>query len=308
MAGTFDSNLLLVAVGLVVLVLVVFVYAIRRFRLQANALRAELSLPPRMSGDRAFNMIRLAASEADILARSGTDVDRPRALIRQAQTRLDRRDPSGALDLAQTAHDQLVSLRSGVALPSDGSERRSAGPSGETAPIPDMGPRARNSEHPAPEPPKFAKNQAESHFQMTLLASDLARARDGTPDDPMIGASEGMQGEAQRAYAAGNYTEAMRIALKARRTLGGRIDTLAAPRSAATGSAVTPSPGPDSATSPTPAPGDDARCSACGRPLAPNDKFCRGCGTPRVAGRCPRCGTPLVSGDAYCGGCGAPVD
>jgi hypothetical protein len=53
-------------------------------------------------------------------------------------------------------------------------------------------------------------------------------------------------------------------------------------------------------------------CPQCGRPAAPEDKFCASCGTPlpvaSAAPRtCPTCGRPFEPGDRFCAGCGQPL-
>jgi hypothetical protein len=54
------------------------------------------------------------------------------------------------------------------------------------------------------------------------------------------------------------------------------------------------------------------RCSQCGNPAAPDDKFCSVCGAnlpvASTAGAavavCPRCGRPFEAEDRFCAGCG----
>jgi len=51
------------------------------------------------------------------------------------------------------------------------------------------------------------------------------------------------------------------------------------------------------------------RCSACGTPAPPGDRFCRACGAtlavPQAEPRCPACGAPAPPGDRFCRACGA---
>ena len=50
------------------------------------------------------------------------------------------------------------------------------------------------------------------------------------------------------------------------------------------------------------------RCSACGRPAAPDAAFCSGCGTALGARPCSRCGRAAAPEDRFCASCGAALD
>jgi len=52
-----------------------------------------------------------------------------------------------------------------------------------------------------------------------------------------------------------------------------------------------------------------SHCTNCGAVVAPNAKFCNGCGTPvstqKQASVCTQCGNPLKEGAKFCNSCGA---
>ncbi|HTT26556.1 MAG TPA: zinc ribbon domain-containing protein, partial [Thermoplasmata archaeon] len=142
------------------------------------------------------------------------------------------------------------------------------------------------------------KNRMEAHFQMTLLVGEIVSAQGA----PGRAEAEGLRGQAQSAYARADYTEALRLALRGRRALGSRLETLPAVGSAGGSRA----PG---ALAPTPdrAAAASRSCAQCGRPLQAEDRFCRGCGATNVPTQCPRCQGELGPSDTFCGRCGAPV-
>lgn len=146
------------------------------------------------------------------------------------------------------------------------------------------------------------KNRMEAHFQMTLLVEELTLSTRGHESTPAALEAEGMRADAQKAYSSGNYTEALRLALKGRRRLGARLETLPPARS----SDPTDPAKADAATS-VPARSSPSECPNCHRPIADGDRFCRGCGSPRVAAACPRCQAPVSGDDTFCGRCGGPL-
>jgi hypothetical protein len=151
----------------------------------------------------------------------------------------------------------------------------------------------------APETPisRPPKNRMEAHFQMTLLVEEVARpaSSDATGRDEAIRLREAAQG----AYAATDYTEALRLALKGRRALGARLETLPPGRS--------PPPTPPAAAAPMASSVAGRTCPQCGRPVRPDDRFCRGCGASNVPSKCPRCQAEVAGADTFCGRCGAPI-
>lgn len=299
-------------------------YAIFRLRRRRKQLAAELSDAPEIKEDRAHNQIRLASSEADILERAGVDVTRPRDLLAQARTRLDRRDVEEAISLARSAHEALILAKRGSSSVPPSSEGRAtfghrlAAPTPRPGPGPDSPPApllafptlgSTGVEEPVSELPpagsgvRLPKNRVESHFQLTLLVEEIEKSRTANPLEPTVAEAEGLRGQAQQAYGAGDYTDALRLALKGRRKLGTRIEAL--PPSAGP---TAPIP-PEEATARTGPKAAEAQvnCPRCGRPNRPSDRFCRACGAPRQLSKCPRCGTPAAESDQFCGGCGSPL-
>jgi hypothetical protein len=294
------------AVLLVIVFVVVLLLAIQRLRRRKAQLLNELKNSPRLNADRAYNRLAMARREAEILSKQGTDVARARELIAQSQSAFDLGQNERSYELAQSAHEALVSTRQGVSLPS--------------APAPDpMSPRA--SSRPAPTaggagtPPLASgstatpplpstgvpRNRIESQFEMRMLDSDIASARTSHPNEPATLAALEFQRQAQTAFDQGQFTEAFRFALKGRRGLGGNVEAVppgSGPKAAETAAGpLDPALAAERAAS-------SSRCPNCGYPTTADDVFCRGCGTPRSPATCPRCGTPRTPSDTFCGRCG----
>jgi len=308
-----NSNLIveLLVAAVVVIAIAGGLLLILRRRLNARlaALRTKLGDPPEFKDDRSYNLLRIARSEAEVLARQGVDVQPAEEILAEADAALRRRDFDGALSDARRAHELLVGLRDRPSIPSRASPpsrsmttspaKRDPAPT-PNAPFVDAapGPASAAGGDPDAPAPRLAKNRAESHFQIRLLREEIAR---GAPEASPAGAVEEAQSgadAAQQAYDAGEYTDALRLALRSRRKLGAPIESLPAPTTR-----IPPTP----AALPASSPMGTEPCPTCGRPLKSSDRFCRGCGTARSPTACPNCSTPLEPGDKFCAGCGAAV-
>ncbi len=298
--------LLFGAVVLVIVFVGVLLFALQRLRRRKAQLLSELNRSPRLDADRAFNRLEMARREADIVARQGTDVSPARDLVAQAQAALDLRQFDRAYELAQSAHESLVAARQGrlPSAPVPSSEPMSPRSTPRTATsVGVFSPPSARSAAPlvtAPTPAP-ARNRMESQFEMRLLDADLETAKQARPSEPATIAGLEFQSKARTAFTAGEYTDAFRYALKGRRGLGGKVETVAPGPgtriSDVTGESADPAQAAETAAS-------AARCSSCGYPTTPEDVFCRGCGAPRVPSSCPRCGTPRTPNDTFCGRCG----
>jgi hypothetical protein len=293
-------TLIAVSVVLIIVVLAIFLVTLRRLRARRDAILNELGSKPALVQDRAFNRLAMARREADVLARTGTDTSRAQELIAQSQGAFDTHDFPRSYELAQSAHEALVNAHGRVGVPSSAVPRSPgviARPPAAEAPT---------SAGPAPPPPApLPRNRAESQFQLRLLDQEVATARADRPKQAATVDAVNLQGQSQAAFDRADYTEAFRLALRARRTLGGKVEALAPPLRVP----VAVRTGIGSAAPEDPASAADRvaaanRCSSCGYPAMPEDTFCRGCGTPRTASVCASCGGPRAPGDTFCGRCG----
>lgn len=299
--------LLFVAVVLVVIVVGIALLTLNRIRRRKTQLLDELKHSPRLDADRAFNRVMMSRREEDIVARQGADTRRAREQIAQAQAALDLRQFDRAYELATSAHESLVKARQGS---SPGAPLVSASTT-ETRPRPltpnppgvsPVSPTAASpGRTPAAAAPAIPRGRAEAQFEMKLLDSELDAATASHPGAPATLAGLDFQAKARAAFDAGQFSDAFRLALKGRRGLGGRVETVApGPASRAPDAGAVPVDADAAAESAA----GSARCPNCGYPVTSADAFCRGCGTPRTPMTCPKCGAARAPADTFCGRCG----
>jgi Double zinc ribbon len=152
-----------------------------------------------------------------------------------------------------------------------------------------------------PFPNRPPKNKMESHFQLSLVQDELDRARQTKSGSAQFKEADQLRNDGQAAYDRQDYTEALRLALKSRRTLGTRIEALPLSPASTVGDPGAPRTTGGVAEPPT----FGRKCARCGRIAAATDEFCRGCGAPITPALCSSCGAPLLAGDRFCGKCGA---
>ncbi len=277
--------------------------------------------------DRSHNQIRLGRSAAERLAREGVDVSEATRLLDRADVARQARNFEMSIELSSKAKDLLAGARtvaspagSGVtsATVSPGFPAASAGTGVVTPPAfsasagpvpavsatPFVGPGAANgpiadspTESPGNRPPR---NKMEAHFQLSLVQDEIDQARGDKSRTRAFKDADALRTKAQAAYDAQDYTEALRLALKSRRTLGTRVEGLPVSPTMTTPAETTPEPG-TAASQPT----FGQKCAKCGRVASSSDQFCRGCGAPITPAVCSACGAPLLAGDRFCGKCGA---
>ncbi len=312
-----DTNLQ--TLGLAALVFIatgsIFLYLWFRLRRRRRQLADEPISTRQVLEDRAFNQIHLARSAADRLRRSGVDIGRVNELLDSADAARDRGDPDTATAFARSAQEALVRLRSSppTRVPQSAgvtfNVASASAPLGERPTPGSAGPAARTSlDGPSDRSENGAerlpKNKAESRFQLTLLEEEVRGAERASPRSMESVESRRLLGDGQAAFDRADYTEALRLGLRGRRRVGGRLETLAPSRA----TQVEPSDEDEgSVAPPTTAPETPLTCSNCGAPLRPSDAFCRACGASRTAARCGQCGEALASSDRFCGACGAPI-
>jgi len=308
MAGL--SGLEIYAIVFVVVLSIVvaglLLYLLRRIKLRRAKLLNDLSAKAELSQDRAFNRIAMARREASVLSANGVDVRRAQELVAEAQGAFDTRQYDTAYRHAQSAHEALVNARQhgarSTGAPVDGSSaaasHRASGPT-TTSPLP--------SSEPTPPRTTIPKYRAEAQFQIRILGEELdglpaRRARDASATE-----ATGLRRQASKSFDSGDYSEAFRLALRGRRTLGSTLESLPATGGGANRPTASVDNGngssPDIAQTAESVAGAE-RCPDCGYPTMPGDGFCRGCGRPRTATACPMCGAPRAADEPFCGKCG----
>jgi hypothetical protein len=321
------TDILVIATVFVVLAVVGF-YTLTKLRRHRDNLKRELDNSPAIAGDRAHNLIQLASSEASILEREGADTARARGLIRESEGRASVKDYTGAANIARSAHEMLVGIRtSGArpvdrpapsaapprAMPAGSSMAPAASPSfrppslSVASPGPASASAVEGDEEPVDPRPTLPKNRVESRFQLNLLSEEIEQRRVRNAKDPRLKAGQEELDGAEIAYRKGDFTEALRLGLRGRRALGSHLDSFPLPPGKGTAAPVRPSNGAGAGAATRAGPTLQATCPTCHRATRASDRFCRSCGTTLKAASCQRCGQEIVESDQYCGKCGAPV-
>ncbi|MGA7861417.1 MAG: zinc ribbon domain-containing protein [Thermoplasmata archaeon] len=329
--ATLDTEIGIVIVG--IFAVLVGVYALYRYlRRRGPELAAREGR--NVLDDRSYNQIRIGQAAADRLAQTGVDVSAAKELLRRAEAARVGRNYDMSIDLAKKAADALAAARAG-GNPGLGSGAARPTSSASVASSPSPAPAMRPGAFPAytapptvpfiaadadsmPEPGSAPepvsnrppKNKMEAHFQLSVVQDELDQARATKSRTKGFRDAERLRNEGQAAYDKQDFTEALRLGLKSRRTLGMRVEALPV----STVPASSPSPGDTEAAAAAAArasgslfdePTFGQKCPKCGRIAAATDQFCRGCGSPIAPALCNNCGAPLLAGDRFCAKCGA---
>lgn len=309
--ANLSSEALTAIVFVVVLAIIVvglLLWMLQRLRARRTKILSELKDQPQLNQDRAFNRLAMARREAVILAGQGVDVHRAQELIAESQGAFDLRQYDRAYQVAQSAHEALVNARQqgplapSAPLPSKGIAPAAGPLTMETGPA-----SVPSTAAPVPAAAAIPKNRAESQFQIRLLGDELGGLPTRRAQDHAGVEAAALLNQASAAFDRGEFTEAFRLALRGRRTLGSTVESLPATGSAAGVAGATSNGGP---APPDPAQAAEAtasaeRCPDCGYPTLAGDAFCRGCGRPRTPLTCPSCGAPRGGDEPFCGQCGA---
>lgn len=308
----FEIVTLVFVVFVAVVVVGLLLYLLRRLKSRREKLLHDLDSRPALSQDRAFNRLAMARREAEILSGQGVDVRHAQELIAESQGAFDTRHFDRSYEVAQSAHEALVTARRQGArttnppLPSSSSGPRPGLEALGAAPASLASAASTAAEPPRPTIPK---NRAESQFQIELLTEELSAKSAAKAKDPSVAQAAELKGEASEAFDKGEFTDAFRLALRGRRALGGNVESL--PSQGSSGARPAPAVGAGNGTGTatdltqtveTVAEGE--RCPECGYPTLPGDAFCRGCGRPYAGMTCPSCGAPRGADESFCGRCG----
>ena len=336
----------IIGITLAVITVALFaVWVLRVLSLRRKRFLKELEAGTSESGeDAAHNQILTTRAVLKRLEAQGEDVSAAKAILKQAEAKQEAGRYAQALQLAREARNSMAPraksapVTSRVRVPASprkvekeellyrdiaegtrGRAKPAAGsPAGASMEEPDI-PEPDSSGNP-PSIPELRKgvpkNQLESRFEINVLEKSLKDTDDGSFPE-----ARKLLTMAQRSFDRGDYSEALRLAMRGRKIVGtGTEETISlspatvvetppeAPLpSAARSSAppvvkdVVPEPGTGGARSTV------IRCPRCGRENPTTNKFCRGCGKPLAEPQCPRCQKPVSPDDAFCGICGAPI-
>jgi hypothetical protein len=335
-ASSLSSDSWFAAASLLALGVLLLLYYLHRLHRRRQSLVSETGSTTSVE-DRAFNEVQIARQAARRLKGEGVEVRDATALLDRADALAARGDHREAFEAARTARESLLGAQNRprrVATtpipapltkppsPPDGPDDLLNAVSSvvDSAPV---GPARRasveapTSETPvSPSRPRLPRNQLEARFELTLLEEDVERGR-ARPRDPAAWAdAERLARETRSAYDRRDFTEALRLAMRGRRRIGSRVETVGrelegngSKEGSVEGNAepiparLERKPAPARTAIPE---SEGVPCTSCGRPGREEDRFCRGCGASRSSPPCPACGAARHErDDRFCGDCGA---
>lgn len=255
--------------------------------------------------DEAFNAILTTRSVIGVMQRQGGDTSAAEALVSSAKKAMERGNHDRCMDLCDQARAELTnpSKRKQEAFPPpvDDAERDKLERVAENI----LSTR-RASSADSYKGTKLSTDQDGNYlsakFEMNTARSDIKKALDAGVNTSK---AQDFMSDAEAAFVTGNYTRALSLAVKARKS----VSSEAAAETIRLKSASEPV---ESSAEPGPEERPDEPVLACGNCQAPidvDDEFCPKCGTKILRERvCRACGSKPKPSDMFCRRCGARID
>ncbi len=298
LALTEQEKLILYAVLAAAMIFVVF-FEMRVMRKKSRDIRRVSQRK-----DEAFNAVLTTRSVIGVIRRQGGDASAAEALVSSAKRAMERGEYDKCMDLCDQARSELTNP----------SARRS-----ELAPAPvsdaDKDRLERVAENilsskvvSSADTYKGTKlsadqdgNYLSAKFEMNTARADIKKASEMNIDTSR---AQDLMTDAEAAFVTGNYTRAMSLAVKARKSVSSEASSETIRLKAAKEPV-----GPSSDTDAEELPGEPVlACGKCESPIDADDKFCPKCGTKVLRERvCKSCGSKPKPSDMFCRRCGARI-
>lgn len=244
--------------------------------------RRKTKLAAGAARDDAFNASVTSKAILRNLRSQGYDVSRAEPLLRQSDAELEMGNFTHAKLLADDARQALFEIKSRSAESSaPAAQPKAQAEKAEKAAVKTAPQQAQTLQTQK----KLPRNFAEASFTIRSVEMEIAKEEGDENESASL-----LLAEARKLFEGADYDGALRMAVKASRSLAaGEGDA----------SGIQSIPPPDAEQE-----GDV--CASCGAPLLDGDSFCRKCGS-RAGMKCPSCGEPLTEGDTFCGKCGTRI-
>ncbi len=243
--------------------------------------------------DEAYNAIHTCRSVIGVVERQGTDVSESRSLVEKARRELDRGDYDTAISLCESAREELAKART----------KRSS--------LPEIDYHQTEKEHLEEVAERIVKTPVRklsereytgtklevqsgpsylaAKFEINTARGEIKNASEAGDD---VSAASKLLSESIREFDSGNYTKALSLSVRAKKSLSPEADTIPLKHVASDSSMIEADRGSE-------------LCSSCGFVLSTQDEFCGKCGTRRVSARvCQSCGREATIDDKFCRKCG----
>jgi ribosomal protein L40E len=281
--GLAESDLIILAVLGIILAIVVFL-ELRYFRSKRKS-----RVDRKILQDDAYNSIQTTKAVAEALKTRGRVSKEANLLIIEAEAALQRGSHLYALESINKAKELLKNAKE-VAADPVASIVAKVGNKGEE-----------KCEVPFQEARKLPKNYLESKFMICsvrdILEQSGAKERNAIAEENLRKADEMFQKE--------DYTESLKLALRAKRALDGGADSIGPMENkpVTTDAHVERLP-----PQPKSLRGPSKNCVRCGTGLTDEDVYCRKCGLKvDRSPKCSACGEKLAEEDIFCRKCGNQV-
>ncbi len=230
-------------------------------RKRAETLRLEEETTP----DRAYNVLVTSEAISREMQEKGIESSKAEELLRDARHAYLEGSHEEAIELSLEARQTLRELGHEE---DEQPEQPEQAPTMEEAEIPESKPLLGK---------EYPRNYLQAKFYISLVKSSI-----GKGSSPEKKEARRLIREAKKAFDDERHTEALSMALSAKRALEGDVVT--------------------------PKISEEAHCPDCDSPVLPDDTFCGECGAHLDDEmKCANCGSKLGEGDRFCRKCGAAV-
>lgn len=261
--------------------------------------------------DEAYNAILTTRSVIGVMARKGADVSGARSLLSSAQRAMDRGELDRCMELCEQAREELIrpgtrSRTLKARAPDEEAEKDSLEKVAESILASDEGGPGADTYAGTKLAMDKDSNYLSAKFEINTARADIRKA-----SEKGLGVAQAqvILAEAESAFAAGNYSKALSLAVRVRKAVSAQAleETIPlgpepAPPEPEAPEAVEEAPEHSEPSEPLLA------CKRCGAPLDQGDAFCGICGARVELERvCASCGSKGRPGDAFCRKCGAKL-
>lgn len=301
-----NEKYILIAILAIVMIFVVF------FELRIIRGKNKEVMKIRQKKDEAYNAIHTTSKVMVFMQGQGRDTSVTQRYLNSARQALDRNDFEKCMDLCEKGREELTNPSGSKAKPSvfqdalEGDEEKDkfedvaesilSGKSraGQSSRDEYSGTKLSTDKDP---------NYLGAKFEISAAKGDLGRAVHRGLD---TGVAQDLVSQAESEYSVGNYTKALSLALKARKSIGAGSSTETIKLKTRRVEPEEPEAEPaldESSSAP------EALCHICGAPVEPDDTFCHKCGNKVLKERkCPSCGVKPRPTDMFCRKCGNRID
>ncbi len=269
---------------LILIVAVVVAAAVAFLELRYLRTKKHVKVDQYLEQDDAYNAVTTTRSVAGSLSKMGKDTAEADVLIYQAEAAYDRREFIRCLELVGKAKNALKNCKDKGLINAPVEEPRSADKDGS---------KEESKAVLANECKKLPQNYLESKFIIDTVKGLL-------PDAYAVQREAGQKeiDIAQARFDAGDYSEALKAALRAKRVL-----CPSAPSKERVPNIPTEVIKAQAAPK-----GSPSGCGNCGAMMSPDDDFCPSCGTKAGLRTCTGCHAVVTADDLFCRRCGVKVD